>query len=211
VRPIESQRAYPAAEIRLNGLKLCTLELSVPGKHNLLNATMAIAACKAAGFDPILAAGTIAGFTGVDRRMTRMGEVNGATVVDDYGHHPTEVVATLAALRAAYKPSRLVCVFQPHQASRTRALIEEFSTAFGAADEVLLPEIYYVRDTDQDKQAVSSAMLAGRITAAGTPAHFVETYDAAVRQIRATARPGDLVVTMGAGPVCEVAKALVSH
>jgi UDP-N-acetylmuramate--alanine ligase len=210
IRPIESTTPYPAAEVRLNGVKLCELRLSIPGQHNLLNATMAIAACKAAGYDPILAAAAIEKFTGVDRRMTRMGEVNGATVVDDYGHHPTEVVATLAALRAAYKPKRLFCVFQPHQASRTRALIQEFSTAFKDADEVLLPEIYYVRDSQEDKQAVSSALLAARVTANGTPAHFVATYEAAVNEIRARAQPGDLVVTMGAGPVCEVAQALVS-
>ena len=209
VRQIESRGAFPAAEIRLNGVKLCEISLSIPGVHNLLNATMAIAACRAAGYDPIQAAAAVESFAGVDRRMTKLGEVNGAVVIDDYGHHPTEVVATLAALKAAYKPRRLVCVFQPHQASRTRALLAEFSAAFADADEVLLPEIYYVRDSEEDRKAVSSKLLAERISAGGTPARFVETYDAAVAAVKAMVGPGDLVVTMGAGPVCEVGEALV--
>src|SRR5688572_412392 len=103
-----------------DGKPAATLRLSVAGEHNLFNATMAVAACAACGVDPAQAADAVGGFTGVDRRMTEMGRFNNATVVDDYGHHPTEIRATLKSLRERYEPSRLLCVFQPHQHSRTR-------------------------------------------------------------------------------------------
>src|SRR5439155_31969 len=90
-----------------------TLRMSVAGEHNLFNATMAVAACAACGADIAAAADAVGQFTGVDRRMTEVGTFRGATVVDDYGHHPTEIRATLRALRERYKPARLLCVFQP--------------------------------------------------------------------------------------------------
>src|SRR5581483_5266756 len=120
-------------EIWFRNSAMALIELSIPGEHNLLNATMAVAACRAVGIDPQRAATAIGGFKGVDRRMTEVGRFNGAIVVDDYGHHPTEIRATLRALREKYQPKRLICVFQPHQASRTRLLLEDFSTCFSDA------------------------------------------------------------------------------
>src|SRR3954453_13347670 len=105
----------------------------------------------ACGGAPAAAAEALGGFTGVDRRMTEVGRYNGATVVDDYGHHPTEIRATLKALRERYSPKRLFCVFQPHQHSRTRFLLNDFATSFAAADETIVPEIFFVRDTEAER------------------------------------------------------------
>jgi UDP-N-acetylmuramate--alanine ligase len=184
---------------------------AIPGAHNLLNATCALAASYACGIDPKDAAAAIATFTGVDRRMSEMGRINGAVVVDDYGHHPTEVRVTLKALREKYQPQRLICVFQPHQYSRTRLLIDEFAESFGDADETIVPEIYSVRDSAADKAAVSAQDLVQRIERTGRSAVHVATFPDVIKRIRNTARPGDVIVTMGAGNVYEVANELVTE
>lgn len=186
------------------------LRPSLPGRHNLLNATGALAAARACGLPLASAADSIGRFLGVDRRMTEMGRYNRAIVVDDYGHHPTEIRATLAALRGRYQPLRLVCVFQPHQFSRTRILFDDFTMAFDDADVVMLPEIYGVRDSASDRAAVSSAKLASALSARGKVAGHFETFDATVDRLREMAREGDLIVTMGAGNVYLIAQKLVA-
>jgi UDP-N-acetylmuramate--alanine ligase len=197
-------------DVYLNGKKVARLELSVPGRHNLINATMAVAACVACGSDPQAAATAVGSFTGVDRRMTLMGTYNGATVVDDYAHHPTEILATLRALRERYTPKRLFCVFQPHQASRTRLLLEEFGTAFKDADETLIPNIYFVRDSEADKQAVHSTDLVARIAANHQRARHIPDFHDIVATLKRELQPGDLIVTLGAGTIWEVGRDLVS-
>ena len=119
-------------EIYRDGQRVAMLKLSIPGRHNLFNATMAVAACAVAGVDPARAAAAVGQFTGVDRRMTEHGRCNGAVIVDDYGHHPTEIRATLQAIVEKYSPLRLFCVFQPHQHSRTRFLLDDFAASFAA-------------------------------------------------------------------------------
>ena len=158
---------------------------------------------------PAGAAEALASFTGVDRRMTRVGDCHGATVVDDYGHHPTEVRATLKALRERYAPRRLFCVFQPHQHSRTRFLLDEFATAFSAADETIVPDIYFVRDSEAERSRVSAADLVERVSRNGQKARHLPRFDAIVDYLRGVVGPGDLVVTMGAGNVWEIGRELV--
>ena len=187
-----------------------TLKLSVAGEHNLFNATCAVAACAACGVDPAHAAEAISGFTGVDRRMTEMGRVNGAIVVDDYGHHPTELRATLKALRERYQPKRLLCVFQPHQHSRTRFLLDDFAVSFIAADETIVPDIYFVRDSEAERGRVNAADLVDRVTANGQRAIHLPEFASIVDHLRRTAREGDLIVTMGAGNVWEIGRDLVA-
>jgi UDP-N-acetylmuramate--alanine ligase len=196
-------------QVLYRGRAAATLRLSVPGAHNLFNATMAIAACHACGLEPVRAAEVIDIFRGVDRRMTEVGACNGATVVDDYGHHPTEIRATLKALRQRYEPRRLFCVFQPHQHSRTRFLLEDFATSFGSADETVVPEIYFVRDSEEEKNRISAAHLVERITRSGQQARHLADFPAIVSYLRGQLGPGDLVVTMGAGNVWEIGRALV--
>jgi UDP-N-acetylmuramate--alanine ligase len=200
----------PTGAVWRNGEPVGMLKLSVAGEHNLSNATMALAACVAAGVDAERALEALGRFTGVDRRMTLMGRFNGgATVVDDYGHHPTEIRATLAALRQRYNPRRLICVFQPHQHSRTRFLLEDFATSFAAADETIVPDIYFVRDSEEERHAVSANDLVERIRRNGQQALHLPAFEQIVEHLKREARDGDLVVTMGAGNVWEIGRELV--
>jgi UDP-N-acetylmuramate--alanine ligase len=197
--------------VRFMGRPACALRLSVPGLHNLMNATMAIAACRACGLEPQQAADAIGNFTGVDRRMSEIGHFNGATVVDDYGHHPTEIRVTLKALRERYQPKRLLCVFQPHQHSRTRFLLEDFASSFGEADETIVPDIYFVRDSESERQRVSSVDLVDRLVRSGNKARHIPQFAEIVAQLKHEARVGDLIVTMGAGNVWEIGRDLISE
>ncbi len=210
-RPMGIANGCHRGEVRRDGKLVGMLRLSVAGQHNLFNATIAVAACAACGIDPARAADAIGGFAGVDRRMMRVGTSNGATVVDDYGHHPTEIRATLAALRERYSPKRLFCVFQPHQHSRTRHLLDEFATAFTAADETIVADIYSVRDTEAEKQAVSANDLVTQVSRNGQRAAYIPEFKAIVDHLRAEIREGDLVVTMGAGNVWEIGRDLIAN
>jgi UDP-N-acetylmuramate--alanine ligase len=208
--PTGAANGCPTGDVFHKGKKIGAIRLSVAGDHNLYNATMAIAACAACGIDPCKVADAIGGFMGVDRRMTEMGRSNGATVVDDYGHHPTEIRATLKALRERYQPKRLFCVFQPHQHSRTRFLLDDFATSFTLADETIVPDIYFVRDSEADKQAVSAADLVKRVTNNGQSARHIPDFADIVKHLRGQLRDGDLIVTMGAGNVWEIGRDLVA-
>lgn len=191
------------------GQPVAQLKLSLAGGHNLFNATAAMAACHAAGVDPQAAADAIGRFRGVDRRMSEMGRYHDAVVVDDYGHHPTEIRTTLRALREKYSPRRLICVFQPHQHSRTRYLLEEFAGSFTDADQTILPDIYSARDTEADRNSVATQDLVDGIRRHGQYAVHLPQLTDIVGYLRQAARDGDLIVTMGAGNVCEVGRELV--
>jgi len=189
--------------------------MQIPGAHNALNAATALVLGLRAGGDARMLASSASNFRGIDRRSQVIGEVmveEGAApvrVYDDYGHHPTEIEVTLRALREFEKPEerggRLICVFQPHQHSRTRHLLNEFASAFDDADVVLLPDIYFVRDSIEDKLAVSSADLVRLLMQRGKAARHIAEFGQIVAELRQIARPGDLVVVMGAGPVWKVA------
>ena len=196
-------------EVSYQGRVVASLKLSVPGEHNLINATMAVAACHACGVAPDRAAEAIGRFTGVDRRMMEVGRSRGAIIVDDYGHHPTEIRATLAALREKYQPQRLICVFQPHQHSRTRFLLDEFATAFSAATHTVVPDIYFVRDSEAERQRVSSGDLVDRVRQNGQDAVHIPSFADIVAHLKPMLQPGDVVVTMGAGNVWEIGRDLV--
>jgi UDP-N-acetylmuramate--alanine ligase len=197
-------------EVFYKGNSVATLKLSVAGEHNLINATMAVAACHACGIEPGKAADAIGSFTGVDRRLTEVGRVNGTTVVDDYGHHPTEIRATLKAVREKYQPRRLICVFQPHQHSRTRFLLEDFAASFAQADETIVPDIYFVRDSESEKQRVSAEDLVARINEHGQRARHLSQFSSIVEYLREEIGEGDVVLTMGAGNVWEIGRDLVA-
>jgi UDP-N-acetylmuramate--alanine ligase len=129
----------------------------------------------------------------------------GITVLDDYAHHPTEIRASLAAIRQRYRPVRLWCVFQAHQYSRTQALLDEFAGSFADADKVILPEIYSARDSQASREAVNAKILADRIRQSGTDAEYVATFDAVCDHLEKHVNAGDVVVTMGAGDIWKVA------
>lgn len=193
---------------------------SMPGEHNAMNAATAGALAITAGADPDLVAQNLGQFHGLDRRMTFMGEraipgaEAGVRVYDDYGHHPTEVETTLRALREFERPEtrggRLICVFQPHQHSRTRFLLDEFASAFTAADLVIVPDIYFVRDSEEERTKVTAGDLVDRLRTRNVQAMHLYPFDAIIEQLGAICRPGDLVVVMGAGPVDAIARGFLS-
>jgi UDP-N-acetylmuramate--alanine ligase len=186
------------------------VELRVPGRHNVLNALAALAACGEAGLGVAEAAPALAEFTGAGRRFEPHGRTpSGADVYDDYAHHPTEVRATLEAARTL-EPDRLVAVFQPHLYSRTRALAREFGRALALADLVIVTAIYPARENAADYPGVSGWMVAGATAsqAGGRPVYWFPEMDDVESFLRGELREGDLLLTLGAGDVDQVAKRL---
>jgi UDP-N-acetylmuramate--alanine ligase len=167
----------------------------VPGRHNVLNALAAIAACAEALIDFDVTASSLTRFRGTKRRFEIKGQAAAITVVDDYAHHPTEIRATLAAARIKYPGRPIWAVFQPHTYSRTAALLDDFGAALGEADHVLVTGIYAARELDTF--GVSGADIAGRVAGAG--ATYEETLDGAVELLSKEVQPGDVVITLGAG------------
>lgn len=189
----------------------------LPGAHNALNAGTAFTLGVWLGGDPATLARSLAHFRGVDRRLQFLGtrSVPGGSVrvFDDYGHHPTEIDSTLRALRESEQPEkkngRLICVFQPHQHSRTRHLMEEFANSFSQADVVIVPHIYFVRDSQEEKQKVTAGDLVDRLRQKGLRAMHLYPFEAIVEHLEELCRPNDVLVVMGAGPVWQVGKAFM--
>jgi len=182
----------------------------MPGEHMAYNAAAAAITAPRLGADANTIARAIESFQGLDRRMQRLGKRNGVNVIDDYGHHPTEIDTTLRALRQHEQPGRLICIFQPHQHSRTRFLLDEFAASFNAADIVIVPDIYFVRDSENERHAVTAGDLVDRLRQRGATAMHLYPFDAIVEQLHVITRPDDLVVTMGAGDVWKIARTFLS-
>jgi UDP-N-acetylmuramate--alanine ligase len=175
------------------------LRLRVPGRHNLLNALGAVAVGLEAGVTFERIAGALEEFRGADRRFQMRGEERGVMVVDDYGHHPTEIAAVIAAARAGVD-RRVVVVFQPHRYSRTSQLLAEFGTALAAADEVVLTEIYAAGEDPIPGVTIDG--VAEAVRAAGScPVHVVASLQALPSAVASLVRSGDLVITLGAGSI----------
>jgi len=179
--------------------------LRVPGKHNILNATAAVAiACQLEVPAEKIAEG-LNNFRGVERRFQLRGKAAGVAVVDDYGHHPTEIVATLAAARECGY-NKIHVVFQPHRYTRTRDLLEEFGTAFHLADSVVVLPIYAA--SEEPIQGITAELLVSHIH--GTEPAFAPDFGSAVRQAVSTAVAGDLILTLGAGSVSQLAPMILA-
>jgi UDP-N-acetylmuramate--alanine ligase len=199
-----------------DGEEILVWRCAQAGEHNALNSAAAGILAAWLGATRSAIEGALASFAGVDRRMQLIGErilPSGARVrvIDDYGHHPTECEKTIAALRHAEQPRRLVCIFQPHQHSRTRFLLEQFAQSFTGADVVIVPDIYFVRDSETERAKVSSADLVERLRRRGIDATHIASFDAIVERLEDTCQDGDLVLVMGAGPVWEIAHELVAR
>jgi UDP-N-acetylmuramate--alanine ligase len=188
-----------------SGSVLGRTRISVPGEHNILNALAVIAAAVTVGIEPKVVLDLLGGFTGIDRRLMLKTQTGGITVLDDYAHHPTEIRASLAAIRQRYAPQRIWCVFQPHQYSRTRFLLDDFAESFTLADITIVPEIYFVRDTAESRQTVNARVLVDRICANGSKALYINDFPEICEHLKNNVRPGDLIVTMGAGNIWKVA------
>jgi len=178
---------------------LCSLRLAIPGRHNLQNALAAVAVGLELGLDAERVAGALASFAGADRRFQRLGEAAGVLVIDDYGHHPTEIRAVLDAARASLG-RRLIVAFQPHRYSRTARLMDRFGPALAQADELVLAGIYAAGEdpipgvTIEALAETMRPQLAGRL-------HLARTLDDVVAAVASLARPGDAVITLGAGSI----------
>jgi UDP-N-acetylmuramate--alanine ligase len=187
------------------------LHLAVPGEMNVKNASLALATALA--FDPSLDRNVLVDelnkFPGVWRRFERVGEFNGALVISDYAHHPTEVRETLKAARQAYPDRRLVLCYQPHQHARTKGLFPDFVKVLAEPDVLVLAEIYDVPGRKEEKDAsVSSKAIIEQLTAPSLRSYAPDIADAE-RQLRDLTQPNDLILVMGAGPIDKVARNLV--
>ena len=192
-----SWRSGPSVKVRL----------SVPGLHNLRNAVAALAVVELLGGSLESAVNALGEFQGVGRRFERLGEHGGVAVVDDYAHHPSELAATLSAARQAFPGRRLVAVFQPHLFSRTALHGSAMGRALAAADLVIVTEIYAARE--QPLPGVSGAQVAAAAAQAGADARFEPTRADLGRRVFEVLRPGDVVLTLGAGDITRVSAELV--
>jgi UDP-N-acetylmuramate--alanine ligase len=174
-------------------------ELHVPGRHNVLNATAAVAIAHQLEVPSEKIAEGLKHFRGVDRRFQQKGKARGVTVVDDYGHHPTEIRATLAAARESSR-GRIHVVFQPHRYSRTRDLLDEFGAAFTDADTVVVLPIYAA--SEDPLPGITAELLAERIH--GPRVQFAPDFPTAVAAVACEADEGDLILTLGAGSVSQL-------
>jgi UDP-N-acetylmuramate--alanine ligase len=198
-------------EVVYNGRSLGTCSISLPGKHNILNALAVIAMARTIGIEPKDIMEQLPKFTGIDRRLMLKTKIDGITIIDDYAHHPTEIRASLEAIRQRYEPKRLFCVFQPHQYSRTRFLLDDFAESFKLADITILPEIYFVRDTQESKKQVNSLKLVERIRAKCSKAIFIDGFEEICQYLEENIIAGDAIVTMGAGDIWKVADDFISR
>jgi UDP-N-acetylmuramate--alanine ligase len=186
-------------EICRLGQRLCQVRLQVPGRHNVLNALAAAALCWHNGVTAEQIAAGLASFAGLHRRLELLGMWHGATLIDDYAHHPTEVAAALAAVRGMFPHARVWCVFQPHQVSRTERLLDELAASLQNADRVLVAEIFRAREGIPRPGEITAADLAERAKSLGVevlPGHSSEEIGQTLKTHLAV---GDVVVTLGAG------------
>ena len=203
---IEYHAGFPTFDVMHKGNKVCRLELNVPGEHNILNSLAAVAVCTLMGIDEQTAAKGIETFRGTHRRFDRRGMINGAVVIDDYAHHPTEIKATLKAAKA-FPHNRVITIFQPHTYSRTRTLWNEFVEAFDDTDELILTHIYAAREVFDG--VTKPENLCEEIKARGINAVYIDKFEDIIEKVRNEAQEGDIIFTMGAGDVTNIGYELV--
>jgi UDP-N-acetylmuramate--alanine ligase len=194
-------------DVVYDGERLGAIALQVPGRHNILNSLAAVASGLALGATVNDMAAGLASFGGVERRFQRLGEARGISVIDDYAHHPTEIAATLAAARTTFPDRRIVAAFQPHLYTRTRDFSGEFGAALSAADAVYLTEIYPAREqpiAGVDAGLIERAIEKGKLAWRGERAVLADA-------LAAQARPGDVIITIGAGDITKTGPELLKR
>ncbi|MEO8449002.1 MAG: UDP-N-acetylmuramate--L-alanine ligase [Gemmatimonadota bacterium] len=206
IAPIAVSAAGSRAPVRLPGGRKLTIALRVPGEHNVRNAVAAFGAVEALGGDVDRALEALAAFEGVGRRFDRLGEIGGVTVVDDYAHHPTELKATLRAARQAFPDRKLVAAFQPHLYSRTALHWEAMGEALAAADLVIVAGVYGAREAPVP--GVTGALVAEAASRLGTETVYEPDRSALGALVAALVHPGDVLLTLGAGDITNLADEL---
>lgn len=216
--PSASVRAYDVT-LRATGSRCCVsvttddareelvLDLRIPGRHNVLNALAAVAVGMQVGADPSVMRDALARFAGADRRFEVHGEVDGIRVVDDYGHHPTEIAAVLETARLG-NPGRVIVVFQPHRYTRTQRLLDRFGPALALADALILTDVYAAGEAPLPG-ATAAAIAASVAATSPIPIRRVASLDEAVATVVSVARRGDVIVTLGAGSIGRIAPRIV--
>lgn len=199
---------YPKYTAMYHGEKICDIELSVFGEHNMLNSLATIAALYKIGVEPSIIQKGLKDFKGTKRRYELKGVKNGVTIIDDYAHHPTAIKATLKAARQ-HTNGKIITIFQPHTYTRTIELMDEFAQSFDMADEVLLVDIYAAREVNTG--VISSKMLAEKVKNYNKNAIYCESFINASELALNLAKPGDIIITMGAGNVYEVGDLLLNE
>ncbi len=183
-----------------------TLSLKVPGVHNRMNAAAALAAAAKVGISSEVAKTALSNFSGTWRRFEYKGELNGAPVYDDYGHHPTEISATMAGARELYPNKKIITVFQPHLYSRTAELFDDFVAALAKSDRVILTHVYDARDTG--KSGATGESLAEAVKTHNPDTAYFENFDDIVKELKNSVTKNDVVLVMGAGDVTKIAAEL---
>ncbi len=202
IRGVNVSDDWRQMDVLCDGKFYCHLELSVIGKHNMINALASMGAAWLLGIDGAVAAESLRTFQGAARRMQYKGKFNGADVYDDYAHHPGELAATIAAVRAS-SDRRLVVAFQPHTYTRTKALFDDFVRELQKADVVILAEIYAARE--RNTIGISSKQLQEKIPGSV----YCETLPQVTDHLKQIARPGDMIFTIGAGDIYRAGEALL--
>jgi len=189
------------------GKVIAELNLQIPGLHNLLNATAALVVCNEMGLNLKAALKGINAYKGAGRRFEHITRLGKTEFYDDYGHHPTEIKATLKALREKFgKHSKILCIFQPHQYSRTYKLLSVFASAFGDANKIIIPNIIRARDTEEDMKKVNVAKLVTAIQKYQPNVKDGKDFPTTAQLVKDTMENYDVIITMGAGDVWKIHK-----
>ena len=211
-----NRRTQPASrmahrfEVVYRGTQFCSVSLNVPGEHNVGNALAAIALAARAGVSARDIAQGVAQFRGTRRRFELIGSRDGVTVVSDYAHHPTAIRATIQTARDAFPNRRVICLFEPHQISRTLALLTDFADSLSSADDVTLAPIFAARENG-DSAAAALGQLVNEIEQRNTRVRTIASLDQAVATLDDVAKCGDVLLIMGAGNVDRVPKQFLAH
>lgn len=197
---------FPEFDVYKNGEFLSKIKLSVPGAHNVLNSLACISLCDYYGIDKIDLKNALKKFTGAHRRFEFKGKINGASIYDDYGHHPTEIVATSNSVNNK-KHNKSWVVFQPHTYSRTKNLLDDFANALLNFDNIIILDIYAARETNTYN--ISSRDLVDKIVSLGKDAKYISNFDECVSYLKENVKENDLVLTLGAGTVTQIGPMLL--
>ena len=195
------KNGFPSFDVYHNNIFYKTFKLSIPGKHNIYNALSCIALCDEFGLDKFEMKTALQKFTGAGRRFELVGEINGAKIFDDYGHHPTEITAVANALKKK-KYNHSWVVFQPHTYSRTKALLDDFASCLTNFDNIIVTDIYAARETNTYN--VSSKDIVNKIEELGRRAYYIPNFDDIIEFLKRNVKPDDIIITQGAGTVTQI-------
>lgn len=200
------KNGFPIFDVYFNNVFYKTMKLSVPGRHNILNALACIALCNEFGLDKADIKNALQKYTGANRRFEFLGEINGAKVFDDYGHHPTEIKAVADAMKKKQYNHSWV-VFQPHTYSRTKNLLDDFAQCLTNFDNIIITDIYAARETDT--LGISSQDIVDKIDELGRKAYYISDFDDIIEFLKRNVKPDDIIITQGAGTVTKIGHKLV--